>query len=141
MEKLKEKLDFKKLNEAIGTGNKILKLLYTLLIIVVVYSLTMLVKEWGILKIFLSVLSVLSPFFIGYVLAWLLNPVVNKLEDKGLKRTLSVFLNEVSSIFSKISVSSLSVSLINSSFISFLSNPLFELLYFLQILHYLHQNK
>ena len=49
MEKLKEKLDFKKLNEAIGTGNKILKLLYTLLIIVVVYSLTMLVKEWGIL--------------------------------------------------------------------------------------------
>lgn len=92
MEKLKEKLDFKKLNEAIGTGNKILKLLYTLLIIVVVYSLTMLVKEWGILKIFLSVLSVLSPFFIGYVLAWLLNPVVNKLEDRGLKRTLSVFL-------------------------------------------------
>ena len=111
MEKLKEKLDFKKLNEAIGTGNKILKLLYTLLIIVVVYSLTMLVKEWGILKIFLSVLSVLSPFFIGYVLAWLLNPVVNKLEDKGLKRTLSVFLNEVSSIFSKIGLRAISASI------------------------------
>ena len=30
MEKLKEKLDFKKLNEAIGTGNKILKLLYNI---------------------------------------------------------------------------------------------------------------
>lgn len=92
MEKIKEKLDFKKLNETIGTGNKILKLLYTLLIIVVIYSITMLIKEWGVLKILLSILSVLSPFFIGYALAWLLNPLVNKLEDRGFKRTLSVFL-------------------------------------------------
>lgn len=92
MDKIKEKIDFKKLNETISTGNKILKLLYTLFIIILVYAITMIVKEWGIPKVLLSILGVLSPFFLGYVLAWLLNPITNKLEDRGLKRTLSVFI-------------------------------------------------
>lgn len=92
MDKLKEKLDFRKLNETIITGNKILKLLYTLLIIILVYAVTMIIKEWGILKVLFSILGVLLPFFLGYALAWLLNPITNKLEDRGLKRTPSVFI-------------------------------------------------
>lgn len=92
MNNLKDKLNFKKLNEAIITGNKILKLLYTLLIIILVYALTLIIKEWGILQVFFSILKILFPFFLGYVLAWLLNPVVNKLEKKKIKRTLSVFI-------------------------------------------------
>lgn len=96
MEKLKEKLDVLKLNEVIGTGNKILKLMYTLFIIVLIYAVTLIIKEWGILTVLLSILSILSPFFIGVVLAWLFNPLVNKLEDKGVKRTVSVALVYIS---------------------------------------------
>ena len=66
MEKLKEKLDVLKLNEVIGTGNKILKLMYTLFIIVLIYAVTLIIKEWGILTVLLSILSILSPFFIYF---------------------------------------------------------------------------
>lgn len=92
MDKLKEKLDVKHLNQIIGTGNKLLKLLYTLFIIVCIYALTLIIKEWGIVKVLFSIISILSPFFIGLVIAWLLNPLVNKIENKGLKRTPSVFI-------------------------------------------------
>lgn len=92
MDKLKGKIDAEKINETIATGNKVLKLLYTLLIIILIYVSILIIKAWGIVKVLLTILSILTPFFIGYALAWLLNPIVNKLEDKGVKRTLSVIL-------------------------------------------------
>ena len=47
--KLKE-LDFKKLNNAIGVGNKILKILYVLLIILLVYVGILILKEFNYIR-------------------------------------------------------------------------------------------
>lgn len=85
-------LDFKKLNSAIGVGNKILSILYILLIILLIYIGILVLKEFNVLPAILKILSVISPLFIGFLIAWLLNPLVTKLTDKGLNRPVSVIL-------------------------------------------------
>ena len=85
-------LDFKKLNNAIGVGNKILSILYILLIILLIYIGILVLKEFNVLPAILKILSVISPLFIGFVIAWLLNPLVTKLTDRGLNRPVSVIL-------------------------------------------------
>ncbi len=85
-------LDFKKLNNAIGVGNKILSILYILLIILLIYIGILVLKEFNVLPAILKILSVISPLFIGFLIAWLLNPLVTKLTDKGLNRPVSVIL-------------------------------------------------
>lgn len=93
MEKKNNKdINNKKINDLVSTGNKILKILYILFIIVLIYVAGLVVKDWKILSIFGKILSVISPLFIGFFIAWLLNPLVNKLTKKGLNRTLSVIL-------------------------------------------------
>ena len=38
-------------------------------------------------------LSIISPLFIGFLLAWLLNPMVQKLQKRGINRTISVIIS------------------------------------------------
>ena len=96
IEKLKKsedkKVSTKKINELVGTGNKILKIMYILFVIVLIYVLGLIFKEWHILTFFEKILSIISPLFIGWFIAWLLNPLVEKLTKKGIKRGLSVVI-------------------------------------------------
>ncbi len=96
IEKLKKsedkKVSSKKINELVGTGNKILKIMYILFVILLVYVLGLIFKEWHILTFFGKILSIISPLFIGWFIAWLLNPLVEKLTKKGIKRGLSVVI-------------------------------------------------
>lgn len=85
-------LDVRKLNNVLGVGSKILSILYILLIFLLVYLGILVLKEFNILGGVLKVLSVISPLFIGFIIAWLLNPLVTKLTNKGLNRTVSVVL-------------------------------------------------
>ncbi len=85
-------LDVGKLNSVLGVGSKILSILYILLIFLLVYLGILVLKEFNILEGVLKVLSVISPLFIGFIIAWLLNPLVTKLTNKGLNRSVSVIL-------------------------------------------------
>lgn len=86
----KEKINLEELNGAIKTGSKVLNLFYFMLIVLLIGGITFLLKSWNILPIVLTILKVISPFFIGFIIAWLLNPLVNKLQEKGVKRSLGV---------------------------------------------------
>ena len=88
--KKKEELNVEELNEVITTGSKILKIFYIFLIIALVAVGVFLIGYMRVLPILGTVIRVMSPFFIGFILAWLLNPIVNRLTDKGMKRGLSV---------------------------------------------------
>lgn len=95
MERIKkaiENLNIKKLNEIFKITNSVLKILYFLLIVVAIYVIVLILKEWKVVPIVLTILKLLSPFFIGFVIAWLLNPLVNKLTDRGMKRTGAIVL-------------------------------------------------
>ncbi len=88
----KEKVDTEKLNEAITIGNKILKLTYALIIIALMGGTIFLLRTLNIFPIIGTLLGVISPFFIGFIIAWLLNPIVNKLTDHGMKRGLATVI-------------------------------------------------
>lgn len=88
----KEKINTEELNEVITTGGKILKLFYVVMIVLLIGGITLLLREWNVFPFLFKLLSVISPFFVGFVIAWLLNPLVNKLTDKGMKRSFAVVL-------------------------------------------------
>ena len=95
MKKDNEKMDIPKLNEVIKVGGKILKLGWLLIIVGVFLLCTFLFKEWKVLDFLKSVFNVISPLFIGIVIAWLLDPMVSWLQKNGIKRsfaTVIVFL-------------------------------------------------
>ena len=82
----------RKLNELINTGNKILKILYVLFIILLIYVVTLIVGEWKILSILGTILKVISPLFVGWFIAWLLNPFVKRMQAKGMRRGFAVVI-------------------------------------------------
>lgn len=88
----KEKIDGQALNEVIHTGGKILKLFYAVMVVLLILGITLLLREWNVIPVILKILSVISPFFVGFAIAWLLNPLVNKLTDKGMRRGLAVVI-------------------------------------------------
>ena len=90
--KTSKRLNTKKINELVKTGNKILKILYILFIILLLYVLGLILKEWKIVTFLVKLLAIISPLFIGWLIAWLLNPLVKRLQARGMKRITSVIV-------------------------------------------------
>ena len=84
-------LDYNAINSFFNTSNNILKFVGVLVIILVVLVGTYLIKEWNILGIIGTILSVISPVFIGFVIAWLLDPIATKFSTK-MPRVLACIL-------------------------------------------------
>lgn len=72
----------------INNGDRIFRLLGILISLALI---SWLVKTWQVDEFFLNIISLLSPLFVGVVIAWFLNPIVKKLESKGIKHGLGVF--------------------------------------------------
>lgn len=92
MEKKKKEINIDNVNEVVSLSSKILHLLYITMIIACVLVVTILIKEWGVLTFILSLLKVLAPLFIGFVIAWLFNPLVKKLEEKNIPRMAAAII-------------------------------------------------
>lgn len=73
-------------NEVVTLTKKILKLLYIAMIVATVLACTIIMKNLKLWPLLLTFLKVLSPLFIGFVIAWLFNPLVKKLNSKGIPR-------------------------------------------------------
>lgn len=89
MFKKKNELDTNGLNEVIYLSKNILKLSFVILIIGIILASFILLKEVGVFKFIGSLLNVLSPLFIGFVVAWLFAPLVDKLTKKGMSRIIA----------------------------------------------------
>ena len=80
------------LNEVIGLSKKILKLLYIVFIAALVLTLVVVCKVLLVYEIVIDFLKVISPLFIGFILAWLLRPIVKKINQKINNNTISSLL-------------------------------------------------
>ena len=85
---MKNKLDNEKLNEVIGISKKILKVVYILLIIASIYIFLRIIQELRVFSIVGRILRILTPLFIGIIVAWLLNPFIKWLETKKVRRLI-----------------------------------------------------
>ena len=84
-------IDKKQVNEVIMLSKNILKILYILIIIALIFVSTIIFKEWKIWNFIKEIFKVLSPLFLGVVVAWLLNPFVKWLEKKKIRRSIGSF--------------------------------------------------
>ena len=88
-------LNYSKVNDLVSLGHIILKILVILLIIIGAYYGIKLIKEVQILSFIFTILKILSPLFIGIVVAWLFDPFVKFLSKKGLKRGLAAAISYI----------------------------------------------
>lgn len=86
MNRKTNKIDNGEVNEVVSLAKKILKLLYVVMIVAIVLCGTVILKNLNIWNLLLTFLKVLAPLFIGFVIAWLFNPIVTKLNNKGIPR-------------------------------------------------------
>lgn len=91
-EKKKDNLDVNKLNDVITLSDKILKIVYILIVVIGVYILLMLFKELNLKNIIVTILKILSPLFIGIFIAWLFDPFVTYLQRKKMRRGMGTFI-------------------------------------------------
>lgn len=92
---VKNKIDYEKINESLNIINIILKVVFVLGIISILYIGTKMLTDWGFFNFVSTMLTVLSPFFIGVVIAWLLNPIVSFMQKKKINRVVGTIITYV----------------------------------------------
>ena len=84
----KEKIDVEGVNSIIHTSKIVLKFVIMGLILGLIIGLFIIIEKTELLKIFVTILSLLVPLFVGWVLAWLVEPLIKLLERKNVNRKL-----------------------------------------------------
>ncbi len=92
MKKNLKEINNEEINEVVLFTKKILKLLYIVMIVAIVLFGTIILKNLNIWHFLFTFISVLSPLFIGFIIAWLLNPIVKKMNNKGIPRIVGSLL-------------------------------------------------
>ena len=87
-----EKVDLASLNSLVKVSNKVLDILFVFLIIILIYVSIRILKDSGVLGGVITLLKIIAPLFIGFIIAWLLDPLVSFLVNKGWKRSISTFV-------------------------------------------------
>ncbi len=90
--KQEKELDIGSLNEILNTGRKLINIGYIMAIIALVLLVTYLIKEWDLLLFLKDLLIVISPIFIGFLVAWLCDPIVAWFQKKKIPRIAGCIL-------------------------------------------------
>ena len=91
--KKEKEIDVTSLNHILITGKKLMSIGYFMAILALIILGTFLIKEWKILGILKEFIIVISPIFIGFLVAWLFEPLVKKLQAKKVPRLLGCILS------------------------------------------------
>lgn len=97
-----EDINKNELNDVITLSKKILKILYIVFIAILILVGIVAIQKLNMLSIVLEFLKVIAPFFIGFVISWLLRPLVLKIDKKINNNAFSstiVFISFVLIIF------------------------------------------
>lgn len=92
MKKKNETLDYENLNDVIMLSKRMLKIFYTCLILAIIFVSILLLRELNILGYLWGAIKAAAPFFIGLVIAWLLDPIVSWLQTKKVKRIVGAIV-------------------------------------------------
>ena len=93
LKRLKDKdVDVTSLNHILKTGKKLINIGYFMAIVCLILLGTYLFKEWKIFKYIGEFIAVISPIFIGFIIAWFFEPFVSKLQKKKVPRIVGCIL-------------------------------------------------
>ena len=80
------------LNNILDTGKRIMKIGYFMAVVCLILLATYLIKEWKILSLLGRLLLVISPIFIGIIIAWLFDPLVDWFEKRVPRAVGCIFV-------------------------------------------------
>ena len=93
LKRLKDKdVDVTSLNHILKTGKKLINIGYFMAIVCLILLGTYLFKEWKIFKYIGEFITVISPIFVGFIIAWFFEPFVSKLQKKKVPRIVGCIL-------------------------------------------------
>lgn len=90
-----KEIDISSLNSILSTGKKIVNIGYLMAIVALVLLATYIMKEWKIFSFIKELLIVISPIFIGLLIAWLFAPAVTYLEKRKVPRILGCIITYI----------------------------------------------
>ncbi len=99
MDNKEKKIDTKTLNELIRSGSILLKITLTMMILSIAAVVIYLLDKTNILGIVGNIFGILSPLFIGLIIAWLLEPGINYFVKNKVGRKLATAVVYVIFIF------------------------------------------
>ncbi len=97
-----QNIDVSSLNEILEIGKRLMHIIYVVTIVVLVLLATYVLREWKLFHYLGELLVVISPIFIGIIVAWLFDPVVTWLQEKKVPRIvgcIGIYLLLISFIF------------------------------------------
>ena len=123
-----KEMDYKSLNEILKTGSILLKIILTFSVLAILVLVIYLLDKTSILVMFINILSIISPLFIGMFLSWLMEPFINYFVKNKVSRKLATFAVYLVLVFSIILI----IALIVPEFITQLNELIKKLPDFLQ---------
>ena len=81
-----KEVDITSLNHILKTGKKLFNIGYFMAIVCVILLGTYLLKEWNISHYIGELIVVISPIFVGFLIAWLFEPLVSFFQSKKIPR-------------------------------------------------------
>ena len=109
-----KKLDIDGINDIISIGKKILRIGFLFSIIAIIILILYILRTLNVFGILKQILIVISPVFIGLIIAWLFDPMVSYLTEKKIPRLISCLLVYI--VF--IGILALVISLIVPAFVN-----------------------
>ena len=85
-------VDITSLNHILKTSKKLINIGYFMAIVCLILLGTYLLKEWNLLKYIGEFIVVISPIFIGFIIAWFFDPFVTWLNKKKVPRIVGCIL-------------------------------------------------
>ena len=85
-------IDIASLNHILRVGKNLINIGYIMSIVCIILLGTYLLKEWNIFGYIGEFLLVISPIFIGFIIAWLFEPWVSSLQKKKIPRIVGCIL-------------------------------------------------
>lgn len=96
---MKDKINYKNLNELIQTGRILLKICLIVAIGSLVVLGFLILEKTQVIDFIFTILKIIFPLFIGLLVAWLFEPLISKLEKKKFSRLLSTIIVYISFLF------------------------------------------
>ena len=89
--KSEKKLDVASINELVSISKRVVNILFILGIGCLIYLISHLLVDWGVIRGIKTLIKIMAPLFIGFIIAWLLDPIVDFFQNKGWKRSIATF--------------------------------------------------
>ncbi len=90
--KKNDNIDKESLNELIHLSKNLIRVFYIITIVGIILGVLIALQRLAIFDMLRGILKVISPLFIGFIMAWLVYPLHKKLLDKGMNKYLSAVL-------------------------------------------------